>query len=561
MGKAVGPKRACLDEEGCGSSDALQMYDDGTFFCWSCRKWFPPIGEVHVDEKQEYKPKVKLTVEDIKKLPQRGFKERQISKDVAEFFGVHVSYDEDGNIDAHYYPYGDNAYKIRKLPKDFFWIGKSKDLFGRDKFSGGGKRLVITEGEIDAMSYAYASSKSKYQKIFPVVSVPSATMLEGLLEHREWIRSFDEVILSFDQDKVGEEAKMKAIRIIGLDKVKLTKFPNNRKDANDVLLKDGWAALQDCMFRAERYIPSGIITKDELWESLKNHANIPALPYPPCLDGLNTKLKGMRKGEIGIYVSGTGAGKSTLIREIDLHVLNVTDEKIGIMSLEESPQETAMKLSGMHLNRNPQDEEIPIDELKVGFDAVFGDERVVLLDHQGSFSDTSMLDKLEYMCLSGCTYIFIDHITILVSEGIESLRGNEAQDKMMSDLLKLVKKHPVFLGVVAHLRKTSGRDGAKSFEEGQIPGLDDIKGSGSIKQIGFDIVAFARNMTADDEVERNTIKMRVLKARTVGKTGNVPGAFYDYKTGRLRYDDRKITKTTRVDKNHKEDFTSIEDPA
>jgi hypothetical protein len=40
-------------------------------------------------------------------------------------------------------------------------------------------------------------------------------------------------------------------------------------------------------------------------------------------------------------------------------------------------------------------------------------------------------------------------------------------------------------------------------------------------------------MTADDDMTRNTIKMRVLKCRHTGLTGTVRGAYYNYKTGRL----------------------------
>ena len=50
----------------------------------------------------------------------------------------------------------------------------------------------------------------------------------------------------------------------------------------------------------------------------------------------------------------------------------------------------------------------------------------------------------------------------------------------------------------------------------------------------MDIVAFARDMLNDDEAKRNTIKMRVLKCRYTGLTGNVGGAKYDHKTGRLQ---------------------------
>ena len=101
----------------------------------------------------------------------------------------------------------------------------------------------------------------------------------------------------------------------------------------------------------------------------------------------------------------------------------------------------------------------------------------------------------------------------------------------MSQLLKVVKKHNIWLGVISHLRKGSER---KPFEEGYLPTVDDIKGSGSIKQISFDIIAFARNMVSEDEVVKNTIKFRVLKARKTGRTGDAGAAFYDHETTRLR---------------------------
>jgi len=66
-----------------------------------------------------------------------------------------------------------------------------------------------------------------------------------------------------------------------------------------------------------------------------------------------------------------------------------------------------------------------------------------------------------------------------------------------------------------------------------MPSLDDIKGSGSIKQISYDIIAFARNMAAPSAEERNTVKMSVLKARTTGQTGPVSDLFYVNETGRM----------------------------
>ena len=272
---------------------------------------------------------------------------------------------------------------------------------------------------------------------------------------------------------------------------------------------------------------------EAVWDQFKARQAVESVPYPACLDGLNQKLKGIRQGEITLFTSGTGSGKSTVIKEIILDLLAKTDDKVGLISLEESVGDTAEKFISMALERNIMDPPPATEEdLRRGFDTVFGDERLVLLDHQGSVGDSSLIDKIEYMALMGCKYLVLDHITIAVSEGSDGLSGNEAVDKMMSDLLKVCKKHNVWLGLISHLRKSAG--GGQNFEEGKLASIDDIKGSGSIKQISFDIIAFARNLVADDETERNTIHFRVLKSRFTGLTGDAGAAAYDIRTTRLK---------------------------
>jgi twinkle protein len=250
------------------------------------------------------------------------------------------------------------------------------------------------------------------------------------------------------------------------------------------------------------------------------------VPYPKCLEGLNDKLDGMRKGEIVLFTSGTGSGKSTMIKEIVLEVLSSTEDTIGMVSLEESIGDSAEKFIKMFAPANPTQE-----EERSAYEMVFGNERLVLLDHNGAVSDSSLIDQIENLCLLGCEYIILDHITIAVSEGAGGKTGNEAIDAIMSDLLKVVKKHNVWLGLISHLRKSQS---GKSFEEGYLSSIDDIKGSGSIKQISFDIITFSRNLVAEDEDERNTIKLRVLKSRFTGRTGDCGSAYYDTKTGRLK---------------------------
>jgi hypothetical protein len=487
MGKIIKHNLPCPDPN-CGSSDALQYYENETGFCWSCTTWFSKEQceglepAVKVPEAPQANKRQKL--DEIKNFSSVSLKDRRISKGVCEFFGVKMSYASDGEMDAHYYPYED-GYKVRKLPKDFTWLNKNDCLFGKERFAPGGLRVIICEGEIDTLSVAQMSY-DKYKKIFPVVGLSSSAMAEkSLMKEREWLRSFKEVVWAGDEDEAGYKAREIAIKIVGIDKIKLVKLPKN--DCNAVLCELGSPALFDSIWNAQPYVPAGIIGKEELWEALVTYNQTESVPFPDCLDGVNKKVKGHRGGEITLFVSGTGSGKSTLLREDMLHILSTTEDKIGVISLEESPAETARKLAGMTLLRNPSKDEIPIEELKVGFDAVFGADRVVLLDHQGSINDSSIVDQLEYMCLVGCKYLYIDHITILVSEGAEDLKGNEAIDFVMNSLLRLVKRHTdVWIGLVSHLRKVQG--GGKSFEEGRLPTLDDIKGC-----LGYDTEVLLAN--------------------------------------------------------------------
>lgn len=543
MGRIVNRNQAC---EKCGSSDAKQVYEDGSAFCFSCRQnsLAPREAIIMPDNKNWTKYNFDKLQEVENDYSTRGFKERNVYKEVSKHYGVKISYDLDGNIDSHYYPYFTGSqlvgYKVRKLPKDFTSIGKlNGGLFGQQLYSSG-KRIVITEGELDAMAVQSAWYK-KYKTFYPVVSLRSASSIKDLIECREYLRNFDEIVLWFDKDEAGEIATKEAARIIGYDKIKIV--TSEEKDASDLWIKSPDEVLK-CIYNATEYTPAGILTKDELWEQLERYNEIESVPYPSFMEGLNDKLKGMRFGEITLWTSGTGSGKSTLLREIAVHLLENTEDKIGIISLEESPAETARKMAGMAISKNPSNEEIPLDELKVGFDNIFGNDRVMVLDHQGSISDGSIMDFLEYMCLSGCKYLFVDHITILASEGTEGLTGNEAIDKIMNDLLRLVKKHEVWIGLISHLRKTDNK--GKSFEEGKLPSMDDIRGSGSIKQISMDIIAFARDVGSDIVEERNTIKTKVLKCRYTGLTGPSGTLYYNFETGRLKKGSDEFEKQNEI---------------
>jgi len=541
-----------LDHHGacsaCGSKDnkAVYKHDDGSksYFCFGCKDFSPEDGSTNNNNNKEYNmSEFKETVQEITEYPTRGFRERGITKEMSTKYGVKVGYsEEDGaTIQYHYYP-ATRAGKVvgysrrEVVNKQFLAFGDVKndvELFGQSLFQKGGKRIIITEGELDAMSVQQMNANKNSE--WPVVSVTNGVggALKQICANLDWVNSFDEVVFMFDADDVGKKSAEDCAKIVRTGKAKIAKLGRHGKDASDYLVGDHLRELEDAIWRAEVYSPSGIINSASTWDTFSKDMTEDSIPYPDCFCNVNDLTYGRRTGELTIFTAGTGTGKSTFIKEDIYHLLTTTEYPIGIVSLEESVKETLDGIIGIHLNKRINLPDTKFDrkgkEGKEAWEATAGTGRFTLLDHQGSLSDDSLMHKIEYLAATGCKFIYLDHITIAVSEVEGDI--NRAMDKVMSDLLKLCKKFDIWVGVVSHLRKTG--TGSISYEQGAEVTEDSLKGSGSLKQIAFQIIAFSRNKYAESEAERNQVKVTVLKNRFTGRTGFAGSAMFDDKTGRL----------------------------
>jgi len=100
----------------------------------------------------------------------------------------------------------------------------------------------------------------------------------------------------------------------------------------------------------------------------------------------------------------------------------------------------------------------------------------------------------------------------------------------MTKLAKLAKELEIVIFLVVHLRKEGS---GKSFEQGATPSLDDLRGSGSLKQLSWDVLALSRNQQHFDPICRNTTQLTVLKCRFTGRTGPADYLRFDVDTGRM----------------------------
>ena len=543
--KLVEGKLPCPDTKGCGSSDAAHLYTDG-LYCFSCGEmWGPGTEEFDslmgnenlkdnkvdteiIENKQE-----KVSTKKKQKFPwdqavTKSWADRKISASVMDFYGVKTyrnsiafPFLHNGNIVGS---------KIRrKDTKDMWSDGQVNTcLWGQHLFKGKGKKLVITEGEIDALSVAEANFRH-YSKIYPTVSMGSCTNTKLLIENIEFINQFDEVVLWIDNDPAGEKPLKDAIKIIGYHKARVAQ--NKYKDANETLVDAGPGEVRNTVWNAVEKRPGSIIKGTDTWKQFQENKNMTVIPWPEFLDKLNNMCYGRWLKSITVIGAGTGVGKSTFLKEDVFHIISNTDYKYGVCFLEESIGETVSDLISIQLNKRVglPDTEVTEEEEKGAWEVLFGDDRIMMVDHQGSVSDDSLIEKLEYMMHCGCQLVILDHVTIAISE--DTKHQNQALDSFMSSLLKLVKRHDAWVGVVSHLRKVGTNE--TSFESGGIITEDDLKGSGSLKQISFQTLALSRNKSAEDDTERDTTKLYLLKDRKTGETGYAGQVRYNRQTGRL----------------------------
>ena len=137
-------------------------------------------------------------------------------------------------------------------------------------------------------------------------------------------------------------------------------------------------------------------------------------------------------------------------------------------------------------------------------------------NHFGSLEQANLLAKLRYMAtVEKCDFIFLDHISIVTS-GMESSSEGERKDIdiLMTKLASLVQETGVGIIGIVHLKRAKD----KSFNEGSIISLSDLRGSAALEQLSFNVIALERDQQAEDEA-RDTMQIRVLKCRETGDTG------------------------------------------
>lgn len=527
--------------ENCGSSDGNSVYSDGHEYCFVCEHRVPAS-----DERKEKLSSRRRIVGGGKPMSYNvwNFGEsngrysaltaRGISKETCQKAGYWIAKvdgvmyqvadyrDQNGNIVSQ---------KVRDKDKNFKTTGshKSDALFGKHLWNGG-KKIVVTEGEIDMLTVMELQD-CKY----PVVSLGhgASAAKKTCAANYEYFDQFEQIILMFDMDEAGRKAVEEAAQVLPAGKVRVAVLPC--KDANECHLNGHDREIMEQVWNAGPWIPDGVVSALSLRERIREHLSSEesvGLLFSGCT-GINDKTLGARGGEVIMVTSGSGMGKSTFVRQQALQWGTAMGKKVGLAMLEESVEETAEDLIGLHNRvRLRQSDSLKREIVENGkfdqwFDELFGNDTFHLYDSFAEAETDRLLAKLAYMRSGlGCDVIILDHISIVVSASGES-DERKMIDNLMTKLKGFAKSTGVVLVIICHLKNP---DKGKAHEEGRPVSITDLRGSGALRQLSDTIIALERNQQGDMP---NLVLVRILKCRFTGDTGIAGYMEYNKETGWL----------------------------
>jgi len=542
----------CAEQGFDRSGDNLVVYSDDHKYCFRC--------EYYVPSNNSNKEKIAMepTIIDFKKYTGScvDISDRKIDHKTCRKYGYQVA--NVNGKEMHIAPYYRNgelvAQHLRGPDKQFKWSGSPSncELFGQNLFkSNGGKRLVITEGELDCLTV------SQLLGTWPVVSVPNgaSSAMKYIKGNLEFVNSYEEIVLMFDMDDAGQEAARKVAEILPPGRAKIAKLPY--KDASDCYMRGNSKAVVNAVWEAQAYSPDEILHVSDVEDSSNDLVDAKVWPCP--WDKMSEFCLGQRSGEITLYCSGTGSGKSTILREIMHHHLS-EGRSVGAIMLEESPKETIDDMISLQLNKpvrairasrmmnelrtkmgkDPIDIEIVDDLTDDEYAAArkqLAQTSFYVYDHLGNNAMANLLARMEFMAISlGVEVIVLDHITAaaagLMGMNSKDVDGGSSEriiiDSIMKELRALCVRTGVHIDIVSQLKKTD-----KAYEEGNRITLQDLRGSGALASVPNTVIALERNRQDPDPVVSNTTIVRVLKNRLTGRCGIASALFYDRTTSRL----------------------------
>lgn len=512
-------KGPCPD---CGSIDNLTTYSDGHQYCFTPGCGYKKGTRTDMDDEPQtaHKTPSKAVPFDLSFTPD-GLTKRGIKSKTLQRFGYFRTKikGKDRDIAPYYNLLGEMVYQKYRTPEKEFFFQPLVDevpsptqcqLFGQHVWGERNDRMVvITEGELDALSVAQETGFK-----FPVVSIPMgvSSAVASLKTNFQWLDRFEKIVLWMDNDEPGQSVVAAMAQLFEPGKVYNVKHPE-AKDASELVQEGQAGEVYKAVYGATLWAPGGIVNAadcvDDILEA--SATTIIDVPWPITQE----MMRGLRGKEYTLHVAGTGVGKTSILVELQHHLLQ-NGIKFGVMRFEDDRRKLQIDLMSRHVKRRLHLDPFDDEEMKKLHKKLFSGGLVEMFDpEKADWKLDALLGYVRYMAQGlDCKIIILDPLSFFVTSAAEQ-NERKAIDRLAYEFSRMVKQCDLSLHISHHL--SGDRDGTgKSFEEGRQVSLNNIRGSAGLGHFAMNVLAYER----DQQGERPDLtQIRVLKCRFTGRTG------------------------------------------
>ena len=410
--------------------------------------------------------------------------------------------------------------KYRTGRKEFKLVSGAELLPYNINAIGGTPECVITEGEMDALSFVECGR-------LDVVSVPNGANanLDYLDDYLEQYFDDKEIIyIAVDTDTKGVVLRDELMRRFGVERCRVVEYGEGCKDANEHLIKYGKASLLQCLADAPETKIDGVFTisdfegaLDALFESGWQKGVTIGHPNFDKLCSFETK-------RLCVVTGVPGSGKSEFIDEI-AERLNVRyGWRFAYFSPENAPLAYhASKLIEKFTGKRFSKRDLPYLEYKKVKEHLERD--FYFISPPDNFKLDNILDKAKSLVRrKGIKALVIDPYNRLESEMGRGQTETNYISELLDRLTTFAQRHDVLVILMAHPKKQQ----RNSDGDLEAPTLYDISGSANFfNKADFGIVVHRNRIANNVDVHVQKVKFRHL--------GTCGTAYFHYNLNNGRY--------------------------
>lgn len=383
----------------------------------------------------------------------------------------------------------------------------------------GQKECIITEGEMDALSFFEIGHHN-------VISVPNGAnanldYLDDFIE--DYFDDKDTIFIASDTDTKGVVLRDELLRRFGAERCRVLDYGTDCKDANEVLMKHGREALENCLRSAPEIKLEGVFTVSDFEESLD------ALFENGLQKGVTIgfdnfdRLCSFETKRICIVTGIPGSGKSEFIDEIAERLNMRYGWRFAYFSPENAPlayhaaklieKFTGKKFDRQHLSYG----EYKQVKQKLETDFFF-------ISPKDDYRLDTILEKAKFLVRrKGIKALVIDPYNRLDDES-NGMNETRYISHQLDEMTNFAQRNDVLLILMAHpTKQPKNKDGVI-----EAPTLYDISGSAHFyNKADFGIVVHRNRVENTVEVYVQKVKFRHL--------GEVGAALFKYNLNNGRY--------------------------